>query len=78
MKDDIYEMDYENLVNNFEQEVKKLLDFVRVPMEESCYNFHENKRLVLTASNEQVRSKIYNTSINTNKECKFHFPEIFI
>ena len=77
MKDDIYEMDYENLVNNFEQEVKKLLDFVRVPMEESCYNFHENKRLVLTASNEQVRSKIYNTSINTNKECKFHFPEIF-
>ena len=77
IKDDIYEIDYENLINNFDQGVKNLVDFVGVPIEESCYHFHENKRLVLTASNEQVRNKIYNTSLNSSAECRSHFPEIF-
>ena len=77
MSDDIYEIDYENLIVDFDKEVKKLVDFIGLEFEENCLDYDKNKRLVLTASNKQVRNKIYNTSLSTKKECRIYFPEFF-
>jgi tetratricopeptide (TPR) repeat protein len=50
---------YEQLVEHTEQEVRRLLEYCRLPFEPACLRFYENERAVRTASSEQVRSPIY-------------------
>ena len=45
-----YRLKYESLVNNFTEEVNKLFKFLRLNIEEKCYEFHKTKRVVNTAS----------------------------
>ncbi len=49
---------YENLINDTETEVKRLLQHIGVPFEQSCLEFYKNKRAVSTVSSEQVRQPI--------------------
>jgi tetratricopeptide (TPR) repeat protein len=48
----------EALIDDPEGEVRRLLDFVGVPFDPACLNFDENRRVVRTASAEQVRRPI--------------------
>lgn len=77
MKNDIYTINYENLVSNFEEEVIQILNYLNLEMDRQCIDFYNNKRVVLTASNQQVRKKIYTTAIETLPECKQLFKEFF-
>ena len=61
---EIYNCYYEELVNNKETEIKKLVDYCQLSWEKKILNFHENKRRVTTVSTVQIRKKIYTTSIN--------------
>jgi len=55
---------YEQLVNDTETEVCRLLEYCGLPFEETCLNFYKNKRAVSTASSEQVRSPMYRDAID--------------
>ena len=55
----VLRVDYENVVENLEDEVKRILAFCELPFEEGCVRFHETERAVRTASSEQVRQPIY-------------------
>ncbi len=46
---------YENMVLNTEEQVREILNYCKLDFEEQCLKFYENKRLVKTASSEQVR-----------------------
>lgn len=59
----ILKMQYEDVVTDFEEQVRKLLDFCGLPFEESCLNFYKTKRSVRTASAEQVRQPIYQSGM---------------
>jgi tetratricopeptide (TPR) repeat protein len=48
----------ERLVDDFETEVRRLLEFVGVGFEPACLAFHETERAVRTPSAEQVRRPI--------------------
>ncbi|PPR46015.1 MAG: hypothetical protein CFH18_00409 [Alphaproteobacteria bacterium MarineAlpha5_Bin8] len=61
---DFYEIQYEKLVNNQKEETKKLLKFCSLKWENKCINFYKNKSIVRTASVQQVRKKIYTSSVN--------------
>ena len=61
--DMIYEVSYENVVNNLEYETKKMLEYCGLNFEQNCLSFYENKRPVKTASVYQVRQKMYSSSI---------------
>jgi tetratricopeptide (TPR) repeat protein len=50
---------YENMVDDTEAEVRKLLDFCGLEFEETCLSFHQTERAVRTASSEQVRQPIF-------------------
>jgi hypothetical protein len=56
---DIYDIQYEKLIEDQEEETKKLIDYCGLDWEEECLKFYENKRSVNTASSEQVRQPIY-------------------
>ncbi|MDC0221795.1 sulfotransferase, partial [Gammaproteobacteria bacterium] len=58
----IYDLDYESLTLNQEDETRRLLEFCELDWEDNCLDFHENRRAVRTASLSQVRKKIYTGS----------------
>ena len=60
----IYDLVYENLVNDPETNIRSLLDFCNLKFDPKCINFHRSKRPVKTASLFQVRQPIYKTSIH--------------
>ncbi|MCY7281135.1 MAG: sulfotransferase [Sphingomonas bacterium] len=48
----------EALIDDFESQVRALLDYVGVPFDPACLTFHTNARVVRTPSAEQVRRPI--------------------
>jgi len=58
----IYDICYEDLTTDQEEETRKLLEYCDLDWDESCLNFHKNKRAVQTASSLQVRKKMYQGS----------------
>ena len=58
----IIDINYEQLVKNKESEIKKIINFCELNWEEECLSPHQNKRIVQTASQQQVRQKVYNGS----------------
>lgn len=58
----IYDLQYETLIENQEPETKKLLKYCGLPWEKGVLEPHKNKRPVFTASNHQVRKKVYKGS----------------
>ena len=58
----IYDVDYDLLTVNQEDETRKLIHYLGLSWEEKCLSPQENKRSVSTASNMQVRKKVYQNS----------------
>ena len=48
----------EDLIDNSEGQIRRILDHCRLPFEESCLNFHQTRRSVRTPSSEQVRRPV--------------------
>jgi Sulfotransferase family/Tetratricopeptide repeat len=53
---------YEDLLADPERIVRAMLEFLGLPWDERCMKFHENKRVVNTASMDQVRRKLFTSS----------------
>lgn len=59
----IYDVQYELLVNNPEQEIKKLIKHCDLAWEKECVFFHKSESVVKTASAFQVRQPMYTSSV---------------
>ncbi|SRR5579862_1749947 len=59
----VHRVFHEKLIAEPEAEIRRMLDYLGLPFEESCLRFYENDRPVLTASSEQVRQPIFKTQI---------------
>ena len=66
----ILNIKYEDIINNTENKVHEMLNFCNLKWDNNCLNFYKNKRIIKTASDVQVRSKIYNSSIDIWKKYK--------
>jgi len=55
----ILRVHYEQVVDDLESQVARLLEFCGLPFERACLSFHETRRSVRTASSEQVRQPVY-------------------
>jgi hypothetical protein len=60
--DRIYNLNYENLVNDQENQTKKLINHLELNWQDACLSPQYNKRSVRTASQQQVRQKVYKGS----------------
>jgi tetratricopeptide (TPR) repeat protein len=58
----IYDICYEDLTTNQEQETRELLQYCELDWDDNCLSFHKNKRAIKTASAKQVREKMYQGS----------------
>jgi tetratricopeptide (TPR) repeat protein len=57
-KDAILEVPYESLVEDPEVWCRKMLDFIELPWDPRCIDFHHTQRPVVTSSRWQVRQKM--------------------
>jgi tetratricopeptide (TPR) repeat protein len=58
----IYNLDYERLTINQDDETRQLIDYLGLDWDENCLSPQNNRRSVATASNTQVRQKVYQGS----------------
>jgi tetratricopeptide (TPR) repeat protein len=59
----VLDVQYEDVVADLPGQVRRMLDFCGLSWEEACLRFHETERAIRTASSEQVRRPIYDSSI---------------
>jgi len=76
-KNEIYNCNYEKLVNNLEDETRNVLSYCELKWDENVLNFSKNKRRVMTVSSAQIREKIYSKSINSWKNYKKELKTLF-
>ena len=60
----VHRVIYENMVEDPEREVRRLLDHCGLPFEDACLRFYETQRAVRTASSEQVRLPIFTEAVD--------------
>ncbi len=58
----VLDVQYEQVVDDLENEVRRILDYCELPWNDACLRFYETRRAVKTASSEQVRQPIYASS----------------
>ena len=58
----IYHLEYEMLTVNQEEETRKLIEYLDIGWDANCLSPQTNKRAISTASNFQVREKVYQGS----------------
>ena len=72
----ILTVQYEELVTDFENQARRLLDHCELPWEDACGRFYETERPVRTASSEQVRQPIYTGALNFWRNYERHLDEL--
>jgi len=61
----IYGLQYEKLINNPEEESKKLMEFCELPWSKKCLEFYKRKDMFSkTTSNLQIRQAVYKHSLD--------------
>jgi tetratricopeptide (TPR) repeat protein len=60
----LLEVPYEGLIDDQEGWTRRMLDFIGLPWDPQCLQFHETDRVVITTSKWQVRQKISNASVS--------------
>ena len=73
----IYDLKYEHLISNTKKQTQSLLNNCDLNWTNDCLNFYNNERLIRSASDTQVRSKIYNSSINSWKSFDKYLDKYF-
>jgi tetratricopeptide (TPR) repeat protein len=69
-------MQYEEVVADFEPQVRRLLEFCELEWNDACLRFYESDRPVRTPSSEQVRQPIYDRSIGHWQHYAPHLGEL--
>lgn len=58
----VMELHYESLVANQREETQRIINFLDLPWQEECMEFHTSKYVARTISYDQVNKKMYTTS----------------
>ena len=72
----ILRVNNEEVIQDLEGQVSRILDFLGLPFEEACISFHETDRSVRTASSEQVRKPINKEGVDRWKPYAKHLKPL--
>jgi tetratricopeptide (TPR) repeat protein len=68
----ILDVQYEELVTDLEGQSRRLIDFLDLPWDPACLEFHRTRTTILTASSWQVRQPIYQRSVGRWRHYEKH------
>ena len=63
---------HEDVVDDLETQVRRILDFCGLPFEENCIEFHRTERNIRTPSSEQVRQPIFREGLDRWQHYEAH------
>ena len=63
---------YEDVVADLETQVRRMLDFLGLPFEPACLDYHRTERAVRTPSSEQVRQPIFREGLDQWRQFERH------
>ena len=70
-------VEYEKVVTDPKNEIKKILDYCNLNWEESCLDFSNNKTPIKTASVGQARNSIYSSSLKSFSKYEDYLKDLF-
>jgi len=70
------EVNYEELVGDVEGQTRRMLELLDLPWDDRCLRYYETKRVVTSASREQVRQPVYCSSMGRWKHYDKHLSEL--
>ena len=74
----IHTAEYEKIVSDKKNEIKKLLKFCDLEWDDNCLNHHKNtKTPIRTVSIAQARQPVYSSSVNSGDNYKDYLKEMF-
>ena len=74
----IYDLVYEEIINNPEKEIKRLLNFCDLNWDDNCLNFYKTKRSIKTLSVAEARKPIYKSSLSGSLNYEPFLKDYFI
>ncbi len=74
--DEIYQMHYNELINNPENEIKKMLNYCQLDWDANCLKHEKNTKTIKTASSSQARKPINKSGLKTFEPFKNYLSEI--
>jgi tetratricopeptide (TPR) repeat protein len=72
----LLEIPYELLIEDTEAWTRRMLDFIGLPWDPRCLEFHRTERVVMTASRWQVRQKITASSVGRWRNYEKHLAPL--
>lgn len=76
LPDFILTVNHEDVVDDLEKQVRRILNFCGLPFEQSCVDFHNTKRIIKTPSSEQVRQPIYKSATEQWRYFEHHLTPL--
>lgn len=76
-KDQIYNSKYEDLINDTENQTRKIIKFCDLEWDDKCLNHHKQNSPIKTLSINQANQPIYKTSINSSKFYEKQLAEMY-
>lgn len=70
------EIQYEETVSDFENQARRLIDYIGLPWNDNCLEPHKQKRAVLTASKAQVTKPVYKSSVEKWRKFEKHLQPL--
>jgi tetratricopeptide (TPR) repeat protein len=72
----LLEVPYEGLVQDAQRWTRRMLEFIGLPWDPQCLEFHQTQRAVITASKWQVRQKINSGSVGRWRNYEKHLAPL--
>ncbi len=72
----ILRVQYEDVVADLESQVRRMLEFLKLPFETACLDYHKTERDVRTPSAEQVRQPIYKGGLEQWRNFEDHLQPL--
>lgn len=70
--DAILDVSYEDLIDDFDTQARRLVEYCGLDWDERCLSFHKTDRIVATASKVQVRQPLYRSSLQRWRKYESH------
>ena len=70
------EVQYEQVVGDLPGQSRRLIEFLGLPWDDRCLEFHKTHRFVATASSAQVRQPLYRSSVGRSEHYRRHLAPL--
>ena len=76
LKNQIFDLKYEDLINDPTKKIKELIKFCELEWQDNCLEFYKNKKSIKTVSFIQARKPIYKDSVKKTLNYKKYLKSL--